>query len=131
MSKRIYMSVFWVVLGGVLVALELTGRIEEYWGSMGFAMMVVGLIQIVRLARYQRDAEYREAVDVQNNDERNRFLANKAWAWAGYWFVLIAAVGTIVFKLLGREDLMMLSSGAVCLMLVLYWACYMVLKRKY
>ena len=131
MSKRIYMSVFWVVLGGVLVALELTGRIEEYWGSMGFAMMVVGLIQIVRLARYKRDAEYREAVDVQNNDERNRFLANKAWAWAGYWLVLICAVGTIVFKLLGREDLMMFSSGVVCLMLVLYWVCYTVLKRKY
>jgi len=131
MNKRIYMSVFWVVLGGVLIALELTGRIEEYWGSMGFAMMVVGLIQIVRLARYKRDAEYREAVDVQNNDERNRFLANKAWAWAGYWFMLICAVGTIVFKLLGREDLMMLSSGAVCLMLVLYWLCYLVLKRKY
>lgn len=131
MSKRIYMSVFWVVLGGVLVALELAGRIEEYWGSMGFAMMVVGLIQIVRLARYKRDAEYREAVDVQNNDERNRFLANKAWAWAGYWLVLICAVGTIVFKLLGREDLMMFSSGVVCLMLVLYWVCYTVLKRKY
>jgi len=131
MNKRIYMSVFWVVLGGVLIALELTGRIEEYWGSMGVALMVVGLIQIVRIARYQRDADYREAVDVQNNDERNRFLANKAWAWAGYWFMLICAVGTIVFKLLGREDLMMLSSGAVCLMLVLYWLCYLVLKRKY
>lgn len=131
MGKRIYMSVFWVVLGGVLVALELTGRIEEYWGSMGFAMMVVGLIQIVRFARYQRDAEYREAVDVQNNDERNRFLANKAWAWAGYWVVIICAVGTIVFKLMEREDLMMFSSGVVCLMLVLYWICYMVLKRKY
>ncbi len=131
MSKRIYMSVFWIVLGGILVALELTGRIEEYWGSMGFAMMVVGLIQIVRFVRYQSDADYREAVDVQNKDERNRFLANKAWAWAGYWFMLIAAVGTIVFKLLGKEELMMLSSGAVCLMLLLYWACYMVLKRKY
>ena len=131
MNKRIYMSVFWVVLGGVLVALELTGRIEEYWGSMGVALMVVGLIQIVRLARYQRDADYREAVDVQNNDERNRFLANKAWAWAGYWFMLISAVGSIVFKLMGREDLMMLASGSVCLIILFYWGSWMVLKRKY
>jgi len=131
MSKRIYLSVLWVVLGGVLAALELTGRIEEYWGSMGFALVVVGLLQIVRFVRYQRNADYREKVDVESKDERNRFLANKAWAWAGYWIVLICAVGTIVFKLLGREDLMMLSSGVVCLMLVLYWVCYMVLKRKY
>ena len=131
MNKRIYLSVLWVVLGGVLVALELTRRIEEYWGSMGFALVVVGLLQIVRFVRYQRNADYREKMDVENKDERNRFLANKAWAWAGYWIVLICAVGTIVFKLLGREDLMMFSSGVVCLMLVLYWLCYAVLKRKY
>ena len=131
MNKRIYLSVLWVVLGGVLVALELTRRIEEYWGSMGFALVVVGLLQIVRFFRYQRNSDYREKMDVENKDERNRFLANKAWAWAGYWIVLICAVGTIVFKLLGREDLMMFSSGVVCLMLVLHWLCYAVLKRKY
>lgn len=131
MSKRIYMSVFWVVLGGVLVGLELARRVDEFWGSMGFALLMVGLLQIMRFVRYQRNEEYREKVDVQNKDERNRFLANKAWAWAGYWLVFLCGVGTIVFKLLGREDLMMFSSGIVCLMLVLYWACYTVLKRKY
>lgn len=131
MTKRIYMSVFWVVLGSVLAALELAGRIDTFWGSMGFALVMVGVLQIVRFVRYQRNADYREKMDVESGDERNRFLANKAWAWAGYWMMLICAVGTIVFKLLGREDLMMFSSGVVCLMLVLYWACYMVLKRKY
>ena len=131
MSKRIYMSVFWVVLGGVLVALELAQRVDEFWGSMGFALLIVGLLQIVRFVRYQRNEEYREKVDVQSRDERNRFLANKAWAWAGYWFMLFCAVGTIGFKLTGKEDLMMLCSGAVCLLLLLYWACYTVLKRKY
>ncbi|MBO5339695.1 MAG: hypothetical protein J6A62_01690 [Oscillospiraceae bacterium] len=131
MSKRIYVSIFWVVLGGVLAALGLAGRIEGFWGSMGVALVIIGLLRIVLFIRYQRDEEYREAVDVQNGDERNRFLANKAWAWAGYWLVFLCGVGTIVFKLLGREDLMMFSSGIVCLMLVLYWACYTVLKRKY
>lgn len=131
MNKRIYLSVLWVVLGGVLVALELTRRIEEYWGSMGFALVVVGLLQIVRFVRYQRDADYREKMDVENKDERNRFLANKAWAWTGYWVVMICAVSSIIFKLMDREDLMMFSSGIVWLMLVLYWICYTVLKRKY
>ena len=131
MSKRIYMSVFWVVLGGVLVGLELARRVDEFWGSMGFALLIVGLLQIVRLVRYQRNEDYREKVDVQDKDERNRFLANKAWAWAGYWFVLICAVGTIALKLMGKEELMMFCSGAVCLMMLLYWACYTVLKHKY
>ena len=65
------------------------------------------------------------------SDERNKFIRLKAWSWAGYLFVMIAAVGSIVFKLVGREDLMMFCSGAVCLVVVLYWVSYIVLKNKY
>ena len=64
-------------------------------------------------------------------DERNRFIANKAWAWAGYWFVMIGACATIVLKIAGREDLMMMASGSVCLMMLLYWGCWMYLRKKY
>ena len=69
--------------------------------------------------------------DTAANDERNKFLANKAWAWAGYWFVLLAGSGTVIFKLMGREDLMMFCSGSVCFMMVLYWLNYLWLSRKY
>ena len=93
--------------------------------------LAVGALQVIRQIRYRTNEEYREKFDTESKDERNRFIANKAWAWAGYWFVLIAAVGSIVFKLLGREDLMMLCSGGVCLMILLYWGSYMVLKKKY
>ena len=44
---------------------------------------------------------------------------------------MIAAVGTFVFKFAGKEDLMMLCSGAVCLLLVLYWICFLYLRKKY
>jgi len=37
----------------------------------------------------------------------------------------------IVFKLIGQELLSTAAAMAVCLMLVLYWGAYMVLKRKY
>jgi len=37
-------------------------------------------------------------------------ISGKAWAWAGYWYVLGGAISTIVFKLMGREDLMTFAS---------------------
>ena len=49
----------------------------------------------------------------------------------GYLFVMIAACLTIILKLVGKEDLMMISSGSVCLVMVRYWISYMVLKKKY
>ena len=130
-NKRMLLSVFWIVLGLALMGCHLAGWIEEYWSSMGFAFMIVGILQMIRNIRYRTNAEYRERRDTETADERNKFIANKAWAWAGYLFVMIAAAGSIVFKLMGREDLMMLASGSVCLIMVLYWISYIILKRKY
>ena len=53
------------------------------------------------------------------------------WQMAGGWFVIIAAVATFVFKFAGKEDLMMLCSGAVCLMTFMYWIFFLYLRKKY
>ena len=130
-GKRIFLSIFWMLLGLVLIGCHLAGLIEEYWSSMGFALLVVGALQVIRQIRYRTNEEYREKFDTETKDERNRFIANKAWAWAGYWFVMIGACAAIVLKLVGREDLMMMASGSVCLMMLLYWGCWMYLRKKY
>ena len=129
--KPISLSIFWVVLGAVLVVCHLTKLIEDYWFSMGIAFIIVGILQIIRHIRYKTDSKYRENRDVATHDERNKFIANKAWAWAGYFYVIIAAVGSIVCKVLGREDLMMFCSYSVCFIMVLYWLSWLWLKRKY
>jgi uncharacterized membrane protein len=129
--KPISLSIFWVVLGAVLVVCHLTKLIEDYWFSMGIAFIIVGILQIIRHIRYKTDSEYRENRDVATHDERNKFIANKAWAWAGYIFVLAAGCGTIVFKLLGREDLMMFCAYSVCFLMIAYWLCWLYLKKKY
>ena len=80
---------------------------------------------------YQVNISEDELLDyIENYDERNKYLSMKAWSWAGYLFVMIAACATVMLKLAGKEDLMMISSGSVCLVMVLYWISYMVLKKK-
>ena len=130
-NYRFFLSFVWIVLGTALAVCGGTGRIEDFWSSMGFALVIVGLLQVLRNIRYRTSKEYREKFDTASKDERNRFIAGKAWAWAGYLFVITGGVGTIVFKLLGREDLMMMASAGVCLMICFYWISYLVLNRKY
>lgn len=130
-NYRFYLSFFWIVLGLALTVCSMAGRMEDYWGSMGFALLIVGILQIIRQIRYRTNEAYREKFDTESKDERNRFLSNKAWAWSGYLFVLTAAVSSIAFKLMGREDLMMMASGGVCLMICFYWISFWVLRRKY
>ena len=130
--RRIFVSLFWILLGIALNACSLSGLIrDDFWSAMGITFLFIGILQVIREIRYRSNEEYREKFETESKDERNRFIANKAWAWTGYFFVLIAACGTILFKLLDREDLMMLCSGAVCLMVLLYWISYTILKKKY
>ena len=130
-DKRIYLSIFWVIAGAALLALAVMEKVDSFWSGMGSGLLVVGILQILRFCRFNKNAAYREKMEVEYSDERNAFIRNKAWAWAGYLFILISAVSVIVLKLLGQDQLSMAASAAVCLMLVLYWVSYYVLRRKY
>ncbi|MBQ5597768.1 MAG: hypothetical protein IIU66_04710 [Clostridia bacterium] len=130
-KKDIVFGVIWFLLGLVLTVLCCLETLDEFWSGMGSALMVVGIVRLLRSYRLSRSKTYREKREVAETDERLHFIRNKAWAWAGYLFIIICAIGTIIFKLLGQDLLCMFLSGAVCLMLVLFWASFFILKKKY
>ena len=131
MKKRLMASILEIIIGFALVAASMFGVVDEFWSGMGTASLIIGILFLFRAIKYKTNDDYKEKYDIEINDERNKYLSMKAWSWAGYLFVMIAACGTIVLKLAGREDLMMITSGSVCLVMVLYWISYMVLKKKY
>ena len=130
-EKRVIMSIIWLIVGAVLIGLSFAGKVDEFWNGMGFGLAIIGILQLFRFYRFNKNEAYREAVEIAETDERNHYLRNKAWAWTGYVFVLTAAIMVIVFKLIGQEMLSMAASCTVCFMLLLYWGCYTILKRKY
>ena len=130
-KKDIIFGVIWFLLGLVLTVLCCLETLDEFWSGMGSALMVVGIVRLLRSYRLSRSKTYREKREVAETDERLHFIRNKAWAWAGYLFIIICAIGTIIFKLLGQDLLCRFLSGAVCLMLVLFWVSFFILKKKY
>ena len=130
-KARLISSILEIVIGVALCVCYFANLIDEFWSGMGVSLIVVGALFLLRNIKYQTNEKYREEIDVQNSDERNKFLSLKAWSWSGYLFVIIAAVGTIIFKFVGKEELMILSSGAVCLIVFLYWISYIILRKKY
>ena len=130
-TKRMIASIVEIILGFALWICSAIGLIDSYWGGMGGGLIGVGIVFLIRSIRYKRDPEYKEEYDVEMNDERNKFIRLKAWSWAGYLYMMLAAVGSIAFKLMGREDLMYFCSGSVGLVLVLYLISYVIVKNKY
>lgn len=129
--KKNWINIVWVVVGAGLFILSFAEQIDPFWGGMGSALFAIGVIRLLRNYRLNKNEEYRERMEIEAKDERNRFLSSKAWAWSGYLFILIAAVLSILFKVIGQDLLSMASGGAVCLMFVLYWASHLILRRKY
>ena len=130
-NKRMLISVVYILLGMALFGCGLAEIVDEFWSGMGGALIGVGIVRMISMIRYQKNPEYREAVDTAMKDERNRFIANKAWAWAGYLYVLIAAVGTIAFKLAGREELSVFCGFSVAVLILLYYISHLWLRKKY
>ncbi|MBO5640145.1 MAG: hypothetical protein J5916_09595 [Oscillospiraceae bacterium] len=131
-NKRLALSIFWAVVGLVLTVLSVTEVLDSsIYSGMGGGLMAVGVLQAIRNVKYRKDADYREKIDVEANDERNRFLRMKSWSWAGYIAILVESVGVIVAIILGEETLRLILSLSVCLILVAYWVSYLVLSRKY
>ena len=105
-------------------------------GSCAFGLMISGtylpgVLQLLRTHRFMKNSAYREAVEIAETDERNHFIRSKAWAWAGYLFILIAAVSSIILRILHQDLLSLAASYTICLMLILYWVSYLILRKKY
>ncbi len=131
-AKRIIVSIIILIIGVTLFACGYAGLIDNsFWRGVGIGLTAVAVAQIVRQIKYHTNEEYKEKVDTAQNDERNKFIANKAWAWAGYSFVMAAAIATVVFYLLGFEELMSFSSLSVCFIVIVYYIAYLILRRKY
>ena len=130
-TKKLIASILEIVIGIILTILGYTGIADSYWSGMGTTLVTVGVIFLFRTFRYNRDSEYKEKVDVEVNDERNKYLRMMAWSWTGYLFIFITAFGSIIFKILGYEQYSMMAGSAVCLLITLYRISYLVLNRKH
>ena len=130
-SKRIIASVIWIIIGIVLSVCSFFDLVDSYWSGMGAALLAVGVLQLIRFVRYQKDPAYKEAIDTNAQDERNRYIAMKAWSWAGYLLVIIAAVASIALRVLGYNDYATIASLCVGIIIVVYLTSYWILQKKY
>ena len=130
-NRRILTYILFILFGVAMWILGLRGIVDEFWSGMGTALLLIGILRLIRMYRFQKDETYREQVEIATTDERNQFIRSRAWAWTGYLFILITGSSVLILKLMGQDLLSQAASWAVCLMLLLYWSTYHILKKKY
>lgn len=131
-NKKLALSFFWIVAGIAIVAFSVTEKLDSsFYAGMGGALAAVGVVQAIRNIKYRKNAEYREKINVEVNDERYSFLRMKSWSLTGYLFVMFAAAASIAAAVLGEKTVQITLGFSVCAVLVIYWVSYLVLSKKY
>ena len=131
-NRRLLLSVFWTVLGAVLLTLSIMEKIDSgIFSGMGGALMAIGILQIIRNVKYRKNSDYKEKIDILEKDERCKYLRLKAWGWAGYLVVLLEAIGSVIAIILGEQLIMQVLLVSVALIVGIYAISYMILNRKY
>ena len=131
-NRKLILSIFWMILGAVLLGLSVTEVLDSsMYAGMGGALIAVGALQLARNLRYRKDPEYREKIDTEANDERNRFLRMKSWSWTGYIVVLAEGFGSVAAMVLGKRELQLTLAYSVWLILVVYWISFFIISKKY
>ena len=130
-NRRLITSALEMLIGAALIVFVKLTDGDSVWLGMGGALIAVGTLQLLNLMRYREDAEYREKVDTEAHDERNIFIRSMAWVWAGSMFVIVGGVLTIVFLILGKQELSTIPGFAVGMLVLFYWISYLILRKKY
>ena len=137
MKNRFFTTgIIYIVLGIALFVASITMNlgtttIARVMPGLAGGFLGVGIINLYRGIRLGKDTEYRENFEVETHDERNKYLRMKAWSWAGYLFIIGCSVFVIIFALIDRPDLMQMAAYGTCIMLVLYWVSYLIVRKKY
>lgn len=129
--RNIIINTVYIVVGIVLVTLTLTNKIANIFLGLGSGLIGAGAVLLFRAIKYHTNQEYKEQIDTENNDERNRYISMKAWSWAGYLFIIICAVIALVCVIMSQIVYSQIALCAVATITLLYYISYLVIRKKY
>ena len=132
-NRLFIISIVEIAIGAILELLAFLNIFEDpsILGGMGSGVLAVGAVQLLRVLRMESNPEYKKKIETASKDERYAFISLKAKEAAFMVYLLIPAVLSIVWLLLGCREQGTLAGMSVCLLVLLYAVWFRILARKY
>ena len=132
-NKKYTIYIIEMVAGVLINMLAFSGTVSDpsVLTGIGSGILVVGLVQLLRTMRIERDPELKKRVETASNDERYAFISMKAKEAAFAIYLIIAAVICMACLILGYEREGMTAAVSICLLVILYTIMFRILAKKY
>ena len=132
LKQRLYTAYGFLVFGIVLVAVAAWKQLDnEFFFAYGTAMFAIGVVRMRQYRKQMASPEAMRAQEIRETDERNIMLASKAKSWAFWWYIIICGTAVIILEFMNQVQIATALAYSICFLMVLYWICYYVVKRKY
>ena len=131
LKTRLYVAISYMVLGVAMILIfNLVNTGNQYFSTLGFAFLVIGIARLRQYLIINKSEESVKKREIAESDERNIFIINKAKSLAFSIFVFAACVGVIVLQILNIKEYSFILSWVVCSLLLIYWICYWIIRKK-
>lgn len=132
LRTRLYFGLAFIVIGIALIIISLvTGNANEFLSPYGTALLVIGLVRIRNYFAVTRNDETILKQQIAETDERNLAISNKARSWSFTIYVIVASIAIIVLQILGYSRITSIVGITVCTLILIYWVCYFIIRKKY
>ena len=132
LKTRLYIALSYIAIGIALIAADALNHFEnDFFLSFGIALLVMGIIRLIRHRKITTDEASMRKQEVAETDERFLMMNEKARSWAFSYSIMIAGIAVIVLSLLGMHDAAQPFAWYVCGQIGLYWICWLIIRKKY
>ena len=133
LRKRLYIAIAYMALGIVLTLVAfITKTDNQFISAFGIGLLINSILRLRQYHRITRDENSIKQQQIAETDERNRMLLEKARSWAFYLYIMLTGTVLIILAILGIQDtLVQMIAYSICLLVILYWICYHILKGQY
>lgn len=131
LNTRLYFFIGYTILGIVMISISFILKADDsFLSSFGFALFVVGIARIKRHFTIIKSEESIKKQEIKENDERNIAIANKSKSYAFSVYAFLSGIAIIVFEILGFSDYVMVISVSLCILLLLYYISYLIIRKR-
>ena len=129
-------AILWVIVGAALWIIFTAIGGEDFrsglLSGMGSAFIVVGVIRLVRVRRWEKDPEKAADYEAALKDERTAYVSNKARSMTFFISVYVQlAAGLIAIFVFDQKLLGQVLCYLTCFQCLLFTVLYRVYNKKY
>ncbi len=127
---RKYVAIIYTVIGILMIAVGNIIKAEDIVTSYGLIFTVFGIARLRNYFVITKNDESIRKREIEETDERNVSIVNKARSVSFLIYVLVAAVTVIVLSLFDMQEAVRWVSYSVFALLLIYWTSYFVIRKK-